>query len=384
MRKVLLGLAIFVAIAAVVAYQYRDVFAMLRAFRTLQPQHAFSQEAPPAAPDYASPASWAALPERQDDADVVPDASVLDAQASAAVDVFFVQPTTYYSPAHWNQPMDDVTANQFTDLFVLPNQASIFNSCCRVHVPRYRQATVYSFMDRGTDGAAALAVAYEDVERAFDYFLAHYSEGRPFILAGHSQGAMHLRRLLERRITGTPLVHRLVVAYPVGAPIDAAEYLQAVPDVPLCATPLQTTCLAAWNTVGPKVRAFEDASQNVCVNPLSWSTDGQRADFALNLGGVTFNRGFGTHIAALQADPDFRPQIEPGVADAQCRDGLLWVSALRSENFASRPMGRDNYHIYDLSLFHMNVRRNAEARVRAFLESRLPNPDFSAIHKAGT
>lgn len=375
MKKILWGLGIVIVLVAGAAYHYRDVLALMRTFRALQPQHAFDQEAPPPAPDYSLPENWAALPDRADDADVVVDASVGDRQATAAVDVFFVHPTTYYDPAHWNQPMGDVAANRFTDLFVLRNQASAFNGCCRVYAPRYRQATVYSFVDRGTDGAAALALAYEDVERAFDYFIGHFNQQRPFIVAGHSQGATHLRKLLERRITGTPLVQRLVAAYPVGFTIDAEAYRQAVPDVPVCAAPAQTGCLATWNTVGPDVRPFEDTSGHVCVNPLSWTTDGQRADFPLNLGGVTFNRRFGTNVEVLQEESGFEPQIEAGVADAQCRDGLLWVSEIRSKNFASRPMGRGNYHIYDFSLFYSNLRRNAEERAARFVADRAAPAD---------
>ncbi|HEY6640742.1 DUF3089 domain-containing protein [Povalibacter sp.] len=374
MKKILWGLAILAVVAAIGAYQYRDVFVMIRRFQALQPAQSFAQESLPPAPDYSLASNWAALPDRADDADIVPDATVVDRQSTAAVDVFFVHPTTYYSPAHWNQPPGDTTTDRFTDVFALRNQASAFNGCCRLYVPRYRQATVYSFADRGTDGRAALALAYADVEHAFDYFIQHYNQGRPFILAGHSQGATHLRRLLERRITGTPLVARLVAAYPIGFPINANEYMQAVPDIPICSTSQQTGCLATWNAVGPKVRSFQDTSHDICVNPLSWSTDGERADFALNLGGVTFSRQFGMTAEALQEGRAFKPQIEPGIADAQCRDGQLWVSEIRSGNFPSRPMGRDNYHIYDLSLFHMNVRRNAEERAQHFIATHSLTP----------
>ena len=367
MKKILWGLAILVVVAAIGAWQYRDVFVMMRRFQAMKPDHSFAQDPPPAAPDYSLPVNWAALPDRADDADVVPDATVVDRQATAAVDVFFVHPTTYYSPAHWNQPLGDTTADRFTDLFVLRNQASVFNSCCRIYAPRYRQATVYSFLDQGADGPAALALAYGDVEQAFDYFIQHYNRGRPFIIAGHSQGSTHLRRLLERRITGSPLVARLVAAYPIGFAINQDEYLKAVPDVPVCSTPQQTTCLVTWNTVGPQVRRVQDTSRDICVNPLSWSTDGERADFAMNVGGVTFNRHFGTSVESLQEGSEFNPHIEPGVADAQCRDGQLRISEIRSANFPSRPMGRDNYHIYDLSLFYMNVRRNAEERAERFI-----------------
>ena len=64
---------------------------------------------------------------------------------------------------------------------------------------------------------------------------------------------------------------------------------------------------------------------------------------------------------------DAKPVLETGTADAQCVDGMLLVQEIRSPNYSARPMGRDNYHIYDYSLFHMNVRKNAETRVAQYL-----------------
>jgi hypothetical protein len=60
-------------------------------------------------------------------------------------------------------------------------------------------------------------------------------------------------------------------------------------------------------------------------------------------------------------------KIEPGAADAQCIDGRLVVSEIRSDRFEDRPLGRDNYHVYDYALFSMNLRSNASARVAAYL-----------------
>jgi hypothetical protein len=287
------------------------------------------------------------------------------------VDVFFVHPTTFLSAANWNQALDDATTNKLTDMFVMRGQAAVFNSCCKVYAPRYRQATIYSFLDSSGDGKSALSVAYEDVERAFDYFIEHYSQGRPFVLASHSQGSVHLRTLLEKRITGTPLRDRLVAAYPVGFGIDGEAMAKAVPDVPVCTTAEQTGCAVIWNAIGPKARTWGDAAKNICVNPLTWSTDGGHADRALNVGSVTYASSFSGTIADINSVPqdyiDAQPLLEMGVADAQCVNGMLMVQEIRSQNYGERPMGRDNYHIYDYSLFHMNVRKNVELRVAQYL-----------------
>lgn len=376
MKKILIGIAVLALAAGTAAYVYRDQIGMMIAFSRLKPEHSFAEAPPPAAPDYSQPQSWAALPDRKDAADVVPSADVQDRQATAEVDVFFVHPTTFFGTAAWNQSLDDGSTNQLTDAFVLRGQASVFNSCCKIYAPRYRQATIYSFMDNTGSGSAALKLAYEDVERAFDYFIEHYNQGRPFILAAHSQGSVHVRTLLEKRITGTPLRERLVAAYPIGFGIDRDEMAKAVPDVPVCESADQIGCAVTWNAIGPQAAKFGDSSKSICVNPLTWHADGAAAEASLNLGGVAYPGTFeGTLADVKGVPPDFvnaKPVVEVGVADAQCIDGMLRVMDIHSQNYSARPMGRDNYHIYDYNLFHMNLRKNVETKVAKYLAKSQP------------
>jgi hypothetical protein len=377
-KKILVGAAFVLLLLAAASFVYRDEISLLMAFNKLKPAQSFSAGGRPASPDYAQAASWAALPDREDSADALPTIAAMDQQNSAAVDVFFIHPTTYFGGANWNQPLDDARVNQLTDLFVMRGQASVFNSCCRIYAPRYRQATIYSFIDNSGSGQSALQVAYDDVERAFDYFLAHYSQDRPFVLAAHSQGSVHLRTLLEKRITGTSLRNRLVAAYPIGFGFDAEQLAQAVPDVPVCQSAEQTGCMVTWNAIGPEASVFGDPGKNVCVNPLTWSTDGAPADASLNIGAVSYPGTFAGSLADLKDLPqvfiDAKPVLETGVADAQCIDGMLLVKEIRSTHYASRPMGRDNYHVYDYGLFHMNLRQNVATRVARYLANPPPQP----------
>jgi hypothetical protein len=376
MKKILIGIAVLAVAAGAAAFLYRDEIGMMIAFNRLKPEHSFADAPAPLAPDYSLTASWGALPDREDAADVVPNGAVQDRQATAEVDVFFVHPTTFFGTAGWNQSLDDTSTNQLTDMFVLRGQASVFNGCCRIYAPRYRQATIFSFMDGSGSGKAALQLAYEDVERAFDYYIEHYNQGRPFILASHSQGSVHVRTLLERRITGTALRERLVAAYPIGFGINREEMAKAVPDVPVCESAEQIGCVVTWNAVGPKAQPWGDPRKNICVNPLTWRADGAAAEASLNLGGVAYPGTFEGTLADVKGVPeDFiaaKPVLETAVADAQCVDGMLLVKEIHSKNYAARPMGRDNYHIYDYNLFHMNLRRNVEQRVAAYLQSRAP------------
>jgi hypothetical protein len=372
MKKVLIVVAVLVLALGTALFVNRDRIGMMLAFSRLKPDTSFAESKPPAAPDYSQPQSWAALPDREDLADVLPGDGVQDLQATAPVDVFFVHPTTLFGKG-WNQSLDDASTNNLTDALVMRSQAAVFNSCCKVYAPRYRQATLYSFMDQGGDGASALKRAYEDVERAFDYFIEHYNQGRPFILASHSQGSVHVRTLLEKRITGTKLREQLVAAYPIGFSIDGEQMAKAVPDVPVCQSAEQIGCVVTWNAIGPRAASWGDPSKNICVNPLTWRADGDAAESSMNLGGVTYPGTFeGTiaDVSGLPPDFDSKPFLEAGVADAQCVGGMLLVQEIRSEHYASRPMGRDNYHVYDYNLFHMNIRRNAELKVSRYLQAK--------------
>jgi hypothetical protein len=376
MKKILIAVLLLLLLAGAASWLYRDEISMLIAFNKLKPAQSFSADSTPASPDYSQPSSWAALAEREDSVDVLVPVGGMEQQTRAAVDVFFIHPTTYFGTANWNQPLDDARVNQLTDMFVMRGQAAAFNSCCRIYAPRYRQATIYSFIDNSGSGQAALAIAYSDVERAFDYFLQHYSQDRPFILAAHSQGSVHLRALLEKRITGTPLRNRLVAAYPIGFSLDAQQLAKSVPDVPVCQSAEQTGCMVSWNAVGPQAKSFTDTRNNICVNPLTWKTDGAPAVAALNLGGVSYAGKFAGTLADLKELPqdfiDAKPVVEAGVADAQCVDGMLLVREIHSTHYSSRPMGRDNYHIYDYHLFAMNLRKNAELRAARYLANPPP------------
>ncbi|MBA4393903.1 MAG: hypothetical protein C0407_10155, partial [Desulfobacca sp.] len=178
-----------------------------------RPLKSFDEIPPPAAPNYASGDSWAALWPRADEADVAPpNTAYPEAQNSAQADVFFVHPTCYSKKDFWNGPIDDPDV-QNTVSFIMKYMAGVFNAAGRVFAPRYRQFTLFSVVENETtSGMQAIELAYSDVERAFDYYIKYWNQGRPFILASHSQGSMHSGRLLQTKIVGTPIQSRLVAA----------------------------------------------------------------------------------------------------------------------------------------------------------------------------
>jgi hypothetical protein len=318
----------------------------------LKPNRDFEAYTPPPAPDYAQLSNWAALPQRCDAADAVPKKSKLrDQQDQAPADVFFVHPTTYYLPKAWNARLSKRWLNNYTDRSTIKRQASVFNATGRIYAPRYRQATIYSFMDKEPNGEKALALAYSDVRAAFQYYLTHYNQGRPFIIAGHSQGTEHASRLLRDFIENDPkLRRRFVVAYLIGFQIKKNEFKTIKP----CADSLATDCFVGYNTsdTGKESTFFQPS---VVVNPLTWTLDSIPAPASFNKGAVSL--GF--------------KNIHPGLTGAEIHHGQLWVDAPRFRGYPHFPPSgikelRYSRHIADYALFYMNIRENSKARVRAW------------------
>jgi hypothetical protein len=335
------------------------------------PRGVFDAANVPPAADYASPAAWAAWPGRPSAADDTPaGGGAQDRQATAKADVFFIHPTTYDIGGTWNAAYDEGgMTGRGLDRGVLRGQASAFNGCCRVFAPRYRQAELAAFLREGPDGIAAIGLAYADVLRAFDYYIAHENHGRPFIIASHSQGSVHAMRLLQERVIGTPLARRLVYAVIPGSSLP--EDIEAR-GLPICRSATQTGCVVNWNSVK---RGLDDQRRRdraliwldghyqpvagrhvVCVNPLNWTKDGA-ADASANLGAVA------------SAPTGGMPAPIPHVTGAGCEDGQLGVQINPDTGRAFNNLltASGVYHVYDYGLYYMNIRQNAQARVDAWL-----------------
>ena len=302
----------------------------------------------PPVPDYATAAAWAALPARDDAADRTPNDTLLDRQATAPADVFFVHPTIYRDTRrgnrYWNADVADERLNAAVDESTILNQASIFNAAGKVYAPRYRQAHLRVFYDEGAPvKQQALDTAYTDVLAAFDHFVATYNQGRPIILAAHSQGTLHAERLVQDRFVGTPLADRLVAAYLVGMPIRR----DAFDGIPVCETPTQTGCFVSWRTYRDDyvpTPARNDPAIAV-VNPLTWTTDEIPAPATLNRGAVLYKYAGGLH---------------PELVGAQVRGAFLYTNKPRF--FGSFLFRTKNYHVADYNFFWLNVREDAVRR----------------------
>lgn len=360
LKKLLLSLGALLLVLVVLGYINRQTLMFFVFASQISPEESFLAANSPPPPNYQLDNAWASLPDKLSAVSSVPAGIEVNSNDSA-VDVFFVHPTSYSSKDNWNQPLDDAPANWVVDERILRHQASVFNGCCDIYAPRYRQATFFSFMDQDGNGEQALDLAYADVVNAFHVFNQRrhmQAQGRPFIIAGHSQGTKHATRLIAEEIVGSALEDDFIVGYLVGFSIEEGDAGLAT-----CSRANQTRCVVGWNSVdGDGDGIFADAQALICTNPLSWLDDSDYVGHQFNVGGI----GFPRYGQAREGEDFTLMPLELGVADAQCIDRMLSVRELRSDAFPSRMPG-SSMHVYDYSLFHMNIRQNVDQRISAFL-----------------
>ena len=258
---------------------------------------------------------------------------------------------------------------------MLANQASAFNGCCNVYAPRYREASIFAYFADSETRDAVLGFAYTDVVRAFDHFLEHYSRGRPFVLASHSQGTHHLKRLLGERIDGTPLFDRMVAAYAIGSVMLewSPSWFYVLESVKPCQRAAETGCVVHWDTFAEGTEGIARVEGSLCTNPLSWRVDEVLAPAELNLGAlpvrIPYNLDFSESNPPTGVRFDGLDAPEPGRTWAQCRNGTLYVAD--QGDWATGMAARTgNYHGLDYALFYMNIRANAQLRVDTWLQER--------------
>ena len=281
--------------------------------------------------------------------------------------VFFIHPTSYLSRDNWNAALGDEEAERIARIY-LRGMASPFNAADEIWAPRYRQATMGAFLTDAPEAQQALDAAYADVLDAFRFFVDSVDEDTPIVLAGHSQGSLHLLRLLREEVKGSPLAPRVVASYAVGWPISVEHDLPAL-GVPACATAAQTRCLISWSSFAEPADpssvietyaasiGFDGEprgdSQILCTNPIL-GTFGGSAEASANLGTL------------VPDDSMSNGELVPGSVPATCNSqGLLMIGA--PPEMGSYVLPGNNYHVYDIPLFWANTKADVVRRVSAFV-----------------
>ncbi len=294
----------------------------------------------PVAPDYALPEGWLAKP----------------ATPTAPVDVFFVYPTVLFNDTDWimDTKRPDMRKAARTSL---DTQAIVFEGQANIYVPMYRQMNIAGLGLSDAEAAPLQEIVHNDIWRALNHYLKYENKGRPFFLAGHSQGAMILTDLMLDHWGSTGAEDRLIAALLLGWSLTPTD-LAANPAVYMCDRSDRTGCVISYNTMAEGRQSVAPTLKTgaLAVNPLSWTMDGALSPAEKNLGAVFF-------------DAAGKPTTYQHFTSAQIVDGGLIVQPENVDLVTVKgglfPAGV--YHPFDYSLFFENLKANISERIEAFL-----------------
>ena len=279
------------------------------------------------------------------------------------VDLIYYYPTTYFT----SDPAVEIIADIDDAGMVAGAQKNVANNTpayadqCNVFAPYYRQVDVNYANTLPLDDFNALTdyVSSQDPTAALDYYFNNLNQGRPFIIAGHSQGSNTTLKLLSTYFARhKELLSRMVAAYPIGYSVTDS-YLAANPHLRFAEGETDTGVIVSWNTEGVGNREAKNLVVEqgaISINPLNWRRDDTYASVGENLGSY------------------INGQMVEGIADAQIdlQRGTVIVTTEQAKSYAisgdlQSVFGPECYHGMDYNFFYANLKQNVADRIAAWL-----------------
>lgn len=295
----------------------------------------------PACPDYTENISWASKPD----------------SPNKPVDVFYVYPTIY--PGSCPNNMDVHDKNLRADVQgLLKAQAGVYSSSANLFAPYYRQVS-FARLDPNEDMTINryFRIGADDIHRAFNHYLTFLNQGRPFILAGHSQGSVVLLDLLRSRFHDPNLQKQLVAAYVIGYSVTDDD-LKKYPWIKPAQKADDIGVVISWNTQAPGATGSPVLRPGaICINPLNWTTDETPADARLNAGAVFFD--------------DFKGTVKrevPHYTGARIDNQTSALVTTPPDTLKIGHFPKGVLHKYDYAFWYRNLERNVQDRINAYLK----------------
>ncbi|MCI1778572.1 MAG: DUF3089 domain-containing protein [Bacteroidales bacterium] len=255
---------------------------------------------------------------------------------------------------------DSLTKIKFSG--ALNMERGIYEESCKLYAPYYRQCSLsaYSLLPEKQD--IVMQTAYSDVRKAFLYYMDHFNNNRPFVLAGFSQGSEMCIMLMKDLFAQKKYEGHFVAAYAIGWRVTKKE-TEEYPQLKMASGEKDTGVIITFSTEAAGIDSTMIVPHNtLSINPLNWKTDGTYADKSMNEGAcftdysgnivsekphltgayITLPRGT---LVATDIDPDEYPPI---------------LSVFQ----------KGVYHLYDYQFFYRNLQKNVGERVNAFLSEK--------------
>jgi hypothetical protein len=295
------------------------------------------------ATDYSVASHWLAMP------------AVLD----KTVDVFYLYPTAWRKANPTDPNICEVNNPSMLlgSKSAFARQATAFETVANVFAPYYRQADATYTLGLAEAEREKVIAAEPSVDglAAFDYYIKNKNNGRPFILAGHSQGSNVLLNVLSDYMAKNPDVYkRMVAAYVIGYSVTST-YLAKNPHLKFASGADDTGVIISYNTQSPDLAAGKNPvvlPGALVINPITWATSSVLADKSIGLGSF------------MPIDGLFK-QV-PQYADAQvdATKGALLTTADPTGLLLG--FGPGVYHSYDYPFYYFNLRENAANRISKY------------------
>ena len=299
------------------------------------------------ATDYSIPAHWLSIPTPN----------------YKEVDVFYLYPTAWSN----TNPNPEICAIDNPSMLkeapeAFARQATAFQTIANIYAPFYRQDNS-SPIDRLNTIAGIPTL---DAVAAFEYYINNYNNGRPYILAGHSQGSDVMSNLLARYMKDHPEVYtRMIAAYVIGFPITA-QYLADNPHLKFAEGPDDTGVIISYDTqaldVPPGTNPVLSGMVGVVINPITWTRCETLAPK---------RKGLGSFLPDAEGVYTKVPQYADAKVDK--KDGVLICSTADENAIAiinkAQGFPRGVYHSFDYPFYYYNIRQNAANRTQIFLNT---------------
>lgn len=297
--------------------------------------------------NYADEAQWVARP----------------SETPLPVDVIYLYPTSWQkqSDEESNICSIDNKTLRATAPIIFEQQATAFETVGNIFAPYYRQADA-SFclsLPEVEQQKLLCGTPLTDVTTALDYYFKNCNQGRPFILAGHSQGSQILNYVLQSYLMSEhpELKNRMIAAYLIGYSItpsngiflghNAFKFAESADD---------TGVVISYNTEASSVEGLNPIVKQdaMNINPITWTRTSETAP-ASSSKGARIN---GVDAGSL-ADATIDPQRDVVICSTTDPD-------LFSSKSGIFPKGA--YHAQDYAFYYYDIRANAELRVATYLQ----------------
>jgi len=309
----------------------------------------FDENKVPATPNYTENKYWAVLPTKIPN-QLKPFVNTNNEDLNC--DVFFVYPTLLIDKKNgdWNADVNNVDFNNEVLEKSIKYQASAWTNVGRIFAPFYRQSHYRIYIDPYTKQSGdSYEIAYQDVKKAFEFYLKNFNNGRPIIIASHSQGSAHSKRLLKEFFDGKNLQKQLVAAYLPGIRIFENEFEFLKP----MTNPTSYGGYISWNSY--KKRNFPKKYEEwfkggVTSNPINWNS-------------ISASK-LEDHKGLLYTNGKFYSES----LEVETKNGLLWVSLPKVPKRFLLSFVK-NYHFADINLFWKDINYNAKERLQEYLKN---------------